>query len=88
MDQTIGLYVLGILAVLGGIELVRFSWPDTGEEDCGYDGGWNLQPAHLGVTFGAILIVFGCASCYGGYCGWTMDKVLTTVKNLAQEYIV
>jgi len=86
MDH-IGMFVLGILSVVGGFELMRYSWPDTKYEDNCCDSVLDMQPARLGMTFGAVLILFGCFACYGGYCGWTMSHVLATVKDLAQEYL-
>lgn len=85
MEHTIAFYVIGVLAIFGGVELIRFSWPDAQTEHCGFFGGNHdcWQPAHLGVSCGALLIVLGAVSCFGGYNGWTMAEVLSTVKDIA-----
>lgn len=90
MDQQIGLYILGVLSVLGGIEMVRFSWADSRQErqhdwfENTFDSASvDMQPGHLGVTVGFALVVFGCAAFYGGFNGWTIMKILTTVKEIA-----
>ncbi len=93
MDHTIGLYIVGILALLGGIELVRYSWAESRDEQSGtygsaYGSGLESQPGHIGVTLGFVLVLFGFVAFYGGYSGWTIMKVLTTVRELAQSYLV
>lgn len=94
MDHTIGLYIVGVLALLGGIELIRFSWADSREEDRQHNhfGGshetMELQPGHLGVTLGAAMVVFAFVAFYGGYNGWTLMKIFKTVGDLVQNYLM
>jgi hypothetical protein len=94
MDHQIGLFIVGILSLLGGIELVRFSWADSGEEqqdNLGNPYGRSVgdaQPATLGVTLGAVMVLFAFVAFYGGYSGWTIMKVLSTVGDLAQQFLV
>lgn len=90
MDHQIGLYILGILSLLGGIEMVRFSWADSRQErqhdmfGTTFDNASvDMQPGHLGVTVGFALVVLGFVAFYGGYSGWTIMKILTTVKDIA-----
>lgn len=90
MDHQIGLYIVGVLSILGGIEMIRFSWADSSEEkqhDCfgsSFDNAVvDFQPGHMGVTIGFALVVLGFVLLYGGSQGWTIMKILTTVKDIA-----
>lgn len=88
MDH-IGMFLIGILSILGGAELVRHAWPEYGTEGCQHHTYDILaQPARLSMTAGIVLMVFGGVACYGGYCGWTVTRVLSVVMELANEYII
>lgn len=82
--ESIGLYVLAALAILGGFELFRWALPDRNKlnKERPFDPTNRYDSSSIAVSLGIGLMVFGGFAIYGGTQGWSFMQIVSYVGNI------